>query len=157
MRTSIRVAVINIPEEERCPTCGAELPAGATECPECGEKIQTATEEAASSEEQPKEETVTETEAEAPAAEEPAGERSPMMFWLGVILAIVGFLGGPIISWAHDAFKWEIIGKNFDSFGWLNMTVAVIGVVIGIVGVVMMLMGMKKSAPSGEATEEKSE
>ncbi|MCX8173127.1 MAG: zinc ribbon domain-containing protein [Thermoplasmata archaeon] len=145
--------MINIPEEERCPTCGAELPAGATECPECGEKLPAAAEEtaAAPSEEQPKEEAVTETEAP---AEEPAGERSPMMFWLGVILAIVGFLGGPIISWAHDAFKWEIIGKNFDAFGWLNMTVAVIGIVIGIVGVVMMLMGMKKSAPSGEAKEE---
>lgn len=154
MGTAIRCAVMNIPEEERCPTCGAELPAGATECPECGEKLQTAAQESAPAE-QPKEESATETEA--PAAEEPAKEGSPMMFWLGVILAIVGFLGGPLISWAHDALKWEIIGKNWDSFGWLNITVAVIGIVIGIIGIVMLLMGMKKSAPSEEATEEKTE
>ncbi|MGC9059972.1 MAG: zinc-ribbon domain-containing protein [Thermoplasmata archaeon] len=149
--------MINIPEEERCPTCGAELPAGATECPECGEKVTPkaaeapAPEPAPEAQAQPTEETPTETE-ETPAPE-PAGERSPMMFWLGVILAIVGFLGGPIVSWLHDALKWNIIGTNFETFGWLNMTVAFIGIVIGIIGVVMMLMGMKKSAPSGEAKE----
>lgn|GEM_PF-2516067 len=145
--------MINIPEEERCPTCGAELPAGATECPECGEKLQ---QPAAEQQPETTEEPKTETETEAEPTPEPTGERSPMMFWLGVILAIVGFLGGPIISWAHDAFKMEIIGKNFETFGWLNMTVAIIGVVIGIIGVVMMLMGMKKSAPA-ESTEEKTE
>jgi len=102
----------------RCPICGAEIPLDATVCPECGEEFNI------------EDETVT--------------ERNRLLIIGGIIVALVG---GPVFalgSYIHDIMQIDIAGyDNFYSFGWANRLVATVGIIITIVGLLMIIIGLR--------------
>lgn len=145
--------VITIPEETKeCPTCGGTIPAGATECPDCGEKL-TEAEPAEATAEETKETVVSEEGAAEELPEEAPAFGGKMLFILGLLFVLGGFIGGPVMSALHDALQIPILGTNYASFGWLNMTVAIIGVVVGVIGIVLIAISLGKGAPSEEEAE----
>ncbi|MDG6221141.1 MAG: zinc ribbon domain-containing protein [Candidatus Thermoplasmatota archaeon] len=70
-------------------------------------------------------------------------EKPVKMFWLGVILILLGFYGGPIMSYLHDALRIPTGGifGAYEVFGWVNWLVAIIGTIMTGLGVVLLLIG----------------
>ncbi|MCK4718690.1 MAG: zinc ribbon domain-containing protein [Thermoplasmata archaeon] len=166
--------MVEIPEESEevaeCPTCGAEIALDAVACPKCGQEFE---EEEGEYEEEfeeelPEEEYVGEIEepvqppAKAPpvVAAAPLGSELPpeelydeleddekpvKMFWIGVILILVGFYGGPILSYLHDALKIPIgIFTAYEVFGWVNWLASIVGTIMLAIGVILLVIGWKK-------------
>jgi len=161
-------------EYAECPNCGAIIPLDAKVCPNCGvefaeefevieeevgEEAAEIPEEGAEVEEEVGEEGVPEeyegvieegAEAEEAAieeilAEEVVEEKPTKFFWIGIILMVGGFFGGPILSYLHDALKIPIGRfKAYYSFGWVNWTVAIAGLVVFLVGVGLVIVGLKR-------------
>jgi len=165
----------SIAEEEelaQCPTCGAFIPIDATVCPNCGQEFEVEEEDLEGeggegyTEEEDIEEPVEGVEedfgvgeeeyvgeeefVEEEPVEEYVGEleeeeKPQKMFWMGVVLILLGFFGGPIFSYLHDALRIPIgIFTAYEHFGWVNWTVAIVGTVITIIGVVFLVWGYMK-------------
>ncbi len=114
------------PELAECSSCGAKIPADAKECPQCGEVFS--------------EELLAEATG--------AGRREKLMFYLGLVLVLLGGPGIALGSMLHDALKLPIIGGAYDEFGWLNRIVAAIGLVVLIVGVVFLILSARLAPKS---------
>lgn len=110
-----------------CPSCGAEVPADAKECPECGEAFDAAVVEAA----------------KADGGKGRAGLREKLLFYLGVILVLVGGPGIALGSWLHDLLRIPIGGSAYDVFGPVNRFVAAIGLVVLVVGIVLLIFSLR--------------
>ena len=105
-----------------CPMCGAAVPNEAIECPNCGEPFSPEAFE-------PKE-----TEEE---------KKSKWLFWAGVILVLVGGPGVAFGSYLHDLLQVPIADyDNFDSWGWANQLVAVVGIVILVIGIILLILSL---------------
>ncbi len=102
----------------KCPVCGAEIPLDATVCPECGEEFNI--------------------------EEETVRERSKLLIISGIIVALIGGPGFALGSYIHDIMQIDIAGyDNFYSFGWVNRFVATAGIIITIVGLLMIIIGLR--------------
>ena len=96
-------------------------------------------------EEIPEEEAVEEEPIEEYVGELEEEEKPQKMFWMGVVLILLGFFGGPIFSYLHDALRIPIgIFTAYEHFGWVNWTVAIVGTVITVIGVVFLVWGYMK-------------
>ena len=118
-----------------CPSCGSRVPMEATECPRCGELF---AEDA--------------LEVDAPA--EPKGRmsvgfREKILFYMGVVLILLGGPGIALGSWLHDVLQISY-GEytNFDVFGPVNRLVAAVGLVVLIVGIVFLILSLRLSRPA---------
>ena len=107
-----------------CPMCGEPVPADAIECPNCGEPFS--------------------PEAfEVKAQKEEKG--SKRLFWLGLILVLVGGPGIALGSWLHDLLNISIANyDNFASFGWANKLVSSVGIIILVVGIILLILSLPK-------------
>lgn len=102
----------------KCPVCGAEMPLDATVCPECGEEFNM--------------------------EEETTRERSRALIIGGIIVALIGGPGLAVGSYIHDIMQIDIAGyDNFYSFGWANRFVATAGIIITIIGLLMIIIGLR--------------
>jgi predicted nucleic acid-binding Zn ribbon protein len=119
------------PELAECSSCGAKIPADATECPQCGEIFS--------------EELLKEAE-----GDRKSGRRERIMFYLGIVLILMGGPGIALGSLLHDSLRIPVIGSAYDEFGWLNRMVAAIGLVILIIGVVFMILSARLAPKSIE-------
>ncbi len=121
------------PEElGECPTCGSTIPLGAEECPECGEIFSLEDVEI-----KPGGEVV-----------EKGGRREKLLFYLGVILILVGGPGVALGSWLHDWFRIPFPGpeySSYDVFGPVNRFVAVLGLVVLIIGIIFLILSLRSS------------
>jgi heme exporter protein D len=68
---------------------------------------------------------------------------------VGIIIVIVG-AGLALGSWLHDAWEIPIGGTAYGSFGWLNISVAVIGIIVLIVGIIFVALSRKKTVIAEE-------
>ncbi len=111
-----------------CPSCGAAVALDASECPECGELF--------SLEE-------FDLDAEVPPAE--TGRRERILFYLGIILILIGGPGIALGSWLHDWLRIPVGGDAFDVFGQVNRFVAAVGLVVLIVGIILLILSLRMS------------
>jgi len=120
------------PELAECSSCGAKIPADAKECPQCGEIF---------------------SEELSVQAEEggKAGRRERLMFYLGIILILMGGPGLALGSLLHDTLKIPVVGQAYDEFGIINRIFAAVGLVILIVGVVFMILSARLAPKSIES------
>lgn len=129
-----------------CPTCGAVLAPGVLECPECGEKLKPI--ELEEEEEQPEEMLEEETLSE-------TGQPGRMIFFIGILLILIGGPGLALGSYLHDLLKINIGGDNWEYFGPRNWLMAGIGFIVLIIGVIFLVISlMKKKVPEEEEEEE---
>ena len=119
------------PELAECSSCGAKIPADAKECPQCGEVFS--------------EDLLAEAESKAK-----SGRREKIMFYLGLILVIIGGPGLALGSLLHDMLKIPVVGQAYDAFGWINRIIAAVGLVILIVGVVFLILSARLTSKSSE-------
>ena len=116
-----------------CPMCGEPVPPDAIECPNCEEPF-------------------------SPEAFETRLEKeekgSGMLFWIGVVLVIVGGPGIALGSWLHDLLQVPIADyDNFDSFGWANKLVSSVGIIILVIGIILLILSLPKVRPEDEEGE----
>lgn len=122
-----------------CPSCHAEVPLEATECPRCGELFADEVVEAAGSVE---------------GAERKAGFREKLLFYAGIALILLGGPGIALGSWLHDVLRISYANYNtFDAFGSVNRLVVAIGLVVMILGVVLFILSLRLTRPSEDERE----
>ncbi|MEW5937115.1 MAG: zinc-ribbon domain-containing protein [Candidatus Thermoplasmatota archaeon] len=114
-------------EESFCPTCGADIPQDAAECPECGEQLDPQ-----------------------PEAEIEEARQGTTLFWIGLVLVLIGGPGIALGSWLHDLLRIPILGEAYDVFGWLNQLFAAAGLIVLVVGMVVLIWSMAREAYSRE-------
>jgi uncharacterized membrane protein YcjF (UPF0283 family) len=120
-----------------CPMCGTNVPDGVDECPKCGEPF---TPEALN------------------AAVEKEEKGSKWLFLTGLILVLIGGPGVALGSWLHDLLRITIAGyDNFESFGWANRLVSVVGIIILVVGIILLILSLPKLRKANPEDEEISE
>lgn len=117
---------ISASEMGKCPTCGAVIPLDSKECPECGEIF---TDEVKVI----KEEEVVYEE----------GKREKLLFWVGLVLVLLGGPGLALGSWMHDWFRVPIIGQAYDAFGPINRLFATVGMIILIIGIILLILSLR--------------
>ena len=119
-------------EASSCPRCGEPVPANAIECPNCEEPFSPEAFETRASKEE---------------------KGSKRLFWLGVILVLVGGPGIALGSWLHDVLYISIANyDNFESFGWANRLVSAVGIIILVVGIIMLILSLPKIHEEEEET-----
>lgn len=119
-------------EVGECPTCGSTIPLDADECPDCGEIFALEDMEI-----RPGGEIV-----------EKGGRREKILFYLGVILILVGGPGVALGSWMHDWLRIPFPGPEYaayDVFGPINRFVAVLGLIVLIIGIVFLILSLRAS------------
>ena len=140
MHFLVIVLLMHVSAEEsvkaECESCGADIPIDATECPECG---------AVFAEEKEKEDEEIEEEEEELEVEKKPGKT----LLVGIVIVIVG-AGLGLGSWLHDALEIPFGGTAYGSFGWLNMSVAVIGIIILVIGIIFVALSRKKTVIAEE-------
>ena len=115
-----------------CPMCGESVPDDAIECPNCEEPFSPEAFEVIAEEE----------------------KKSKLMFWVGIILVLVGGPGIALGSWLHDVLMISIADyDNFDSFGWANQLVSSVGIIILVIGIIMLILSLPKIRPEDEDEE----
>ena len=118
-----------------CPMCGEPVSADAIECPNCEEPFSP----------------------EAFEAKEPNKEKSSKrLFWLGLILVLVGGPGVALGSWLHDLLEIPVGGNAFSIFGQLNQMVSLVGIIILVVGIILLILSLPKLHPDDDDEEETS-
>ncbi|MCK4443547.1 MAG: hypothetical protein KAW09_03320 [Thermoplasmata archaeon] len=119
-------------EMGECPTCGSTIPLDADECPDCGEVFALEDMEVRPGE----------------AIVEKGGRKEKILFYLGVILILVGGPGVALGSWMHDWFRIPFPSSEYDAFdvfGPINRIVALVGLVILIIGIVFLILSLRAS------------
>lgn len=130
--------MLEVPEARaECPSCSAIVSVDATECPRCGELFAQEPSQAAPP----------------PAVEEvepktKGGFREKLLFYMGILLIL---LGGPAIalgSWLHDILRIPF-GEYaaFDVFGPVNRLVSALGLIVLIVGIVFLVLSLRLTRP----------
>lgn len=119
-------------EMGECPSCGSKIPLDAEECSECGEYF-----------------ALEDIEIEpAGVIVEKAGRKEKILFYLGMILILLGGPGVALGSWLHDWFRIPLPGPEYDSynvFGPVNVFVATLGLIILIIGIVFLIFSLRMS------------
>ena len=120
-------------EASSCPMCGESVPANAIECPNCEEPFSPEAFENKASDEE---------------------KGSKRLFWLGLILVLVGGPGIALGSWLHDLLNISIANyDNFASFGWANRLVSSVGIIILVVGIILLILSLPKLRSDDEEEE----
>lgn len=174
MRSVIRENGDNIPEIEEiteevaeCPVCGAIIPADAKVCPVCGAVFEEEEEEGGVEleEEEAKEEY---GEEEPEEEEEIEGEVGPAkadkkLFWAGLITLLIGSQGVALGSLLHNTLHIYVSvttyknGVRVDSatvYGYLDQIAGIIGIVITLIGIVLLIIYMKKQSEEEKYREQ---
>jgi len=125
------------PETEaiaECPSCSAIVSLEATECPRCGEIFA---------------EEIIEVDPKEDEKPVKAGFREKLLFYMGVVLILLGGPGIALGSLLHDYLKIPIGEYDaFTSFGWVNRLVSAVGLIVLIVGIVFLILSLRLSRPS---------
>lgn len=69
--------------------------------------------------------------------------RDRILFYLGMVLIVVG---GPVLSLgslAHDRYSIPIIGEAYDAFGWLNTSFLMGGIMVLIIGIALVALSLR--------------
>jgi hypothetical protein len=132
--------------QAECPTCSAIIPLDAKECPNCGEifvddPVEPSSREIAAGEERVE-------LPEGPTVEEEvvtAGRREKILFYLSIMLILLGGPGIALGSWLHDILRIPILGDTYDAFGWMNKLFASAGLLVLIVGIILLILSLRRT------------
>jgi len=69
--------------------------------------------------------------------------RDRYLYYSGLVLLLVGIPGLLFGSWFHDIFRVYMIGEAFDAFGWINQMFALLGLILGILGIILLIISLK--------------
>lgn len=120
-----------------CPSCSAIVAIDATECPQCGELFAPEPSHA------PPPPVV-----EAAEPKTKGGFREKLLFYMGILLIL---LGGPAIalgSWLHDVLRIPFGEYTaFEVFGPVNRLVSALGLIVLIVGIVFLVLSLRLTRP----------
>ncbi len=121
-------------EATSCPMCGKHVPDEANRCPSCGEPFSADAFTSVTTKEE---------------------KGSRLLFWSGVILVLAGGPGVALGSWLHDYLRVPIGDfTSFDSFGWVNQTASLVGIVILVVGIILLILSLPKLHSEADDDEE---
>jgi len=70
-------------------------------------------------------------------------KRDRFLFYIGLILFLLGGPGLAVGTYAHDVMRVPVGGNAFDAFGWVNQTVLGVGVVALLIGIVFLILGLR--------------
>jgi len=70
-------------------------------------------------------------------------KRDRFLFYLGLVLVLVGGPGLALGTFAHDSLRVPVGGVAYDAFGWVNQSVLGVGAVVLIVGIVFLILGLR--------------
>ncbi len=117
-------------DQSLCPMCGADLSIDAIECPECGEPFSPDA-----------------FQIDPDAEKKKKGNKK--LFLLGVILVLIGGPGVSFGSWLHDLLKIPFPSgyDAWETFGWVNKTVATVGIVILVIGIILLILSISRERP----------
>lgn len=142
---------IEVPPEEvaECPACRASVALDAKGCPSCGEPFP--------------DEIAQEDDAEAFASRSgstdvpsrrTASSREKLLFYVGILLMLLGGPGIALGSWLHDVLHISVMNYDaFTVFGPMNRLVVTVGLVVTIVGIVLFILSLRLARPSPEEIE----
>lgn len=116
-----------------CPSCHATVSLEALECPKCGEPFEP-------------------MDGVAEPERSRSGLREKLLFYVGIVLILLGGPGIALGSWLHDVLRVSILNYDaFDVFGPMNRLVLAVGLITMIVGVVFLILSLRFSrAPGGD-------
>jgi hypothetical protein len=75
--------------------------------------------------------------------------RDRVLFFVGILLSVVG---GPILalgSFAHDRYNIPVIGEAYDAFGWLNTAFLIGGVAVLFAGLGLVAFSLRGGLVTG--------
>jgi len=122
-----------------CPSCHANVAAGAMECPRCGEPLAVEVD------------TLPLVAPDARGSTRPSavGFREKFLFYTGIALILLGGPGIALGSWLHDILRVPVANYNaFDAFGSVNRLVAAVGLIVMVVGIVFFVLSLRLSRPA---------
>ncbi len=70
-------------------------------------------------------------------------KRDRFLFYVGLVLFLVGGPGLSVGTFAHDSLRVPVGGAAYDAFGWVNQAVLGVGVVVLVVGIVFLILGLR--------------
>lgn len=124
--------------EASCPFCSARIPSDAEKCPLCSFDFETdVVDEFTKKLQLPK-----------PKKPKPVDKlknlrRDKILFYIGMILIMIGGYWLAFGSWFHDIFRVPIIGDSYDVFGWINVYFAVAGFIVLFIGLAFLLLSLR--------------
>jgi uncharacterized membrane protein len=78
-----------------------------------------------------------------------------VLFYVGIILIVIGGPGLSLGSFAHDIYNIPLIGEAFNAFGWLNVTFLVVGLVLLVVGILLVALSLRGGLLPGAMSSER--
>lgn len=142
--------MVDIGEKEelkaQCPSCNAIISIDAKECPKCGELF--ADEMAEGAPRAASGEAATPEFAIPEAVEEVVipRRREKILFYISIVMILLGGPGMALGSWLHDVLKIPIGGEAYEAFGWVNKLFASAGLLILIVGILLLILSLRRTA-----------
>ena len=70
-------------------------------------------------------------------------KRDRFLFYIGLVLFLVGGPGLAVGTFAHDSLRVPVGGGAYEAFGWVNQTVLGVGAVILVVGLVFLILALR--------------
>ncbi len=143
-------------EAAECPTCGAIVPADATECTECGQRFEEEDEVWEEDELMGKDEFMSEeSEDWGDFWEEEAPGKFKLYF--GIFLVLFGSLGMGLMSWLHNQLEWNPLGlENYapEVYGPYDQMFGGSGTVVTLIGIVLIFLWMRAAKRYRQSLEQ---
>jgi len=78
--------------------------------------------------------------------------RDRLLFYSGILLALVGGPGFLMMSWLHDVLKVPIIGNGYHIFGPVNVSFTLLGLIPMVFGLILLGISLRGGlVPNQEA------
>lgn len=138
------------PEElAECPSCHANVGLDESVCPSCGETFSDAIAD------EPRTSAHAGGEHSKEGRSKRAGRfREKLLFYLGILLILLGGPGIALGSWLHDLLHIGIFNYTaYNVFGPVNRLVVAVGLMVTVVGIVLFILSLRFSRPSAEERE----
>ena len=69
--------------------------------------------------------------------------RDRTLFYVGLILLLLGGPGLLLGTFAHDILRVPVLGSQFEGFGWLNLIALTVGIALAAIGAALLALGLR--------------
>jgi hypothetical protein len=83
-------------------------------------------------------------------------EKRNYLFYLGLLLVIMGGPGIALGSWLHDLLKIPFPAgyDNWESFGWVNRMTSAAGIIVLLVGILVLALSITRGREKHEEEDD---
>jgi hypothetical protein len=67
------------------------------------------------------------------------------LFYVSIVMILLGGPGMAFGSYLHDLLRIPIGGTTYEAFGWLNKMFASVGLLVLIVGIVLLILSLRRT------------